>query len=191
MKVAGHHTRRDGAHCMNELAPRLARLLDKEAIRDVLSKYARGVDRGDGTLLKSCYHPDAIEEHGGRYTGNAHEYVDGAIPRIRLMDSMQHVLGNTHFDFVRDDLAYVETYLVTLARVNIKGERFDTFTGGRLIDRFERRDGEWKIAHRRTIFDWNRDTPSREGWVGGMFVPGQPGMRMGMKGDTDPSYERF
>ncbi|MBU6212331.1 MAG: nuclear transport factor 2 family protein [Gammaproteobacteria bacterium] len=176
---------------MNDLDPRLARLLDKEAIREVLSKYARGVDRGDGPLLKSCYHPDAIEEHGGRYTGNAYEYVDGAIPRIRLMDSMQHVLGNTHFDFVTDDLAYVETYLVTLARMNINGERFDTFTGGRLIDRFERRQGDWKIAHRRTIFDWNRDTPSREGWVGGMFIPGQPGMRMGSKGETDPSYERF
>ena len=112
---------------MNDLDPRLARLLDKEAIREVLSKYARGVDRGDGPLLKSCYHPDAIEEHGGRYTGNAYEYVDGAIPRIRLMDSMQHVLGNTHFDFVTDDLAYVETYLVTLARMNINGERFDTY----------------------------------------------------------------
>lgn len=191
MKVAGHHTRHEGAHRMNDHDPRLARLLDKEAIREVLAHYARGVDRGDGPLLKSCYHPDAIEEHGGRFTGNAHDYVAEAIPRIKLMDSMQHILGNTHFDFVSDVLAYVETYLVTLARVNIDGERFDTFTGGRLIDRFEKRDGEWKIAHRRTIFDWNRDTPTREGWVGGMFVPGQPGMRMGTKGDTDPSYERF
>lgn len=176
---------------MNDHDARLARLFDKEEIREVLANYARGVDRGDGPLLKSCYHSDAIEEHGGRYTGNAHEYVDGAIPRILQMDSMQHVLGNTHFDFVSADVAYVETYLVTLARITVDGQRLDTFTGGRLIDRFERRDGAWKIAHRRTIFDWNRDTPSREGWVGGMFIPGNPGMRLGVKGPTDPSYERF
>ena len=37
---------------MNDLDPRLARLFDKEAIREVLSNYARGVDRGDGPLLK-------------------------------------------------------------------------------------------------------------------------------------------
>lgn len=176
---------------MPDLDPRMARLFDKDQIRDVLANYARGVDRGDGALLKSCYHPDAIEEHGGRYTGNAYEYVDGAIPRIRQMDAMQHVLGTSHFDFLTDDLAYVETYLVTLARVKSSNEILDTFTGGRLIDRFERRAGVWKIAHRRTIFDWNRDTPMRQGWVGGMFVPGTPGMRLGAKGETDPSYERF
>jgi ketosteroid isomerase-like protein len=175
---------------MTDGEARLARLVHKDEIRDVLAAYARGVDRGDGPLLKSCYHPDAIEEHGGRYTGNAHEYVDGAIPRIMGMDAMQHVLGTSHFDFVGDDLAYVETYIVTLARITVGGETLDTFTGGRLIDRFERRDGRWKIAHRRTIFDWNRDTPTRQGWVGGMFVPGTPGMRMGCKGPTDPSYER-
>ena len=89
------------------------------------------------------------------------------------------------------DLAYVETYIVTLARMQVDGETLDTFTGGRLIDRFERREGCWKIAHRRTIFDWNRDTPTRQGWVGGMFVPGTPGMREGAKGESDPSYERF
>lgn len=176
---------------MTDREARIARMLDKDEIRDVLSRYARGVDRGDGPMLKSCYHPDAIEEHGGRYTGNAHEYVDGAIPRILRMDAMQHMLGNSHFDFVTDDLAYVETYLVTLARVAVDGGTLDTFTGGRLIDRFERRDGSWRIAHRRTIFDWNRDTPMRQGWVGGMFVPGTPGMRVGVKGGTDPSYERF
>jgi hypothetical protein len=117
--------------------------------------------------------------------------VDGAIPRILKMDAMQHVLGNSHFDFTGPDVAYVETYLVTLARMSVGGETLDTFTGGRLIDRFERREGVWKIAHRRTIFDWNRDTPMQQGWVGGMFVPGTPGMRIGAKGPTDPSYERF
>ena len=33
------------------------------------------------------------------------------------------------------------------------GRSWDTFTGGRLHDKFERRNGEWKIAHRRTVFD--------------------------------------
>jgi hypothetical protein len=36
---------------------RLERALATQEIRDVLARYARGVDRADGPLLKSCYHP--------------------------------------------------------------------------------------------------------------------------------------
>jgi hypothetical protein len=168
----------------------IGRMLARDEIREVLASYARGVDRADGPLLKSCYHADAIEEHGGNYDGNAHAYVDAAIPRIQRMGTMQHLLGTSHIEF-DGDIARVETYIWTFARFEIDGSPVDTFTGGRLVDRFERRDGAWKIAHRRTVFDWNRDTPTREGWCNGLFQPGKPGMRQGTKGRDDPSYERF
>ncbi len=164
-------------------------MLARDEIREVLANYARGVDRGDGPLLKSCYHPDAIEEHGGNFTGNAFDYVEGAIPRIRQMGPMHHLLGSSHID-LQGDVAWVETYLLTMLRVRTPAGELDTVTGGRLIDRFERRDGAWKIAHRRTIFDWNRDTPSNEGWVNGLFKPGTPGMIQGAKGPADASYAR-
>ena len=168
-------------------ADQLADMYAKHQIREVLTRYARGVDRGDANLMSSCYHPDAIEEHGGNYTGNALAYVQQAVPRILQMGPMQHLLGTSHID-LRDDVAIVETYVWTFVRFRRDGGDWDTFTGGRLLDRFERRDGEWRIAHRRTIFDWNRDTRSSEGWVLGMFAPGTPGMLLGRKGDADPSY---
>jgi len=168
---------------------RLELMLARDEIRDVLARYARGVDRADGPLLKSCYHPDAIEEHGGNYTGNAFAYVDSAIPRIRKMGAMQHLLGSMHFDF-DGDTAYVETYIWTFVRFSVDGKDTDTFTGGRLFDRFERREGVWKILHRRTIFDWNRDTPSHQGWCLGMFNFDNPGTLLGTKSENDPSYER-
>ena len=169
---------------------RLERCLARDEIRDVLARYARGVDRADAALLKSCYHPDAIEEHGGNYTGNAFAYIDGAVPRIRTMGVMQHLLGTSHIE-LDGDTAWVETYIWTFARFAGDGGATDTFTGGRLVDRFERRDGAWKIAHRRTVFDWNRDTPTHEGWCNGLFDPAKPGMRRGRKDEQDPSYERF
>ena len=169
---------------------KIEHLLARDEIREVLARYARGVDRADADLLKSCYHQGAIEEHGGNYAGDAHVYVDAAVPRIERLGSMQHLLGSTHIDF-DGDTAYVETYVWTFLRISGDNADLDTFTGGRLIDRFERRNGVWKIAHRRTVFDWNRDTPSRETWVKGMFKPGAPGMLMGLKGRRDPSYEKF
>ena len=169
---------------------KIERMLARDEIREVLARYARGVDRADGPLLKSCYHEDAIEEHGGNYTGNAFTYVDGAVPRIEKLGPMQHLLGTSHIE-LDGDTAFVETYIWTFLRVSRPEGDLDTFTGGRLIDRFERREGVWKIAHRKTIFDWNRDTPSNEAWVGGMFTPGKPGMLQGSKGSSDPSYEHF
>ena len=171
-------------------AERIDRMLARDEIREVLARYARAVDRGDGPLLKSCYHPDAVEEHGGNYTGNAFAYVDAAVPRIEKLGAMQHLLGTSYIEFDGDS-ASVETYLWTFLRAKNDAGDLDTFTGGRLIDRFEKRDGAWKITHRKTIFDWNRDTKSNEAWVGGMFTPGKPGMLQGAKGKVDPSYEIF
>ena len=119
-------------------------MLARDEILQALARYARGVDRADADLLKSCYHPDAIEEHGGNYTGNAFDYVDGAVPRIRLMGAMQHLLGTSHIEF-DGDVAWVETYLWTFARFAADGKSTDTFTGGRLIDRFERLPGSTRV----------------------------------------------
>ncbi len=166
------------------------RLLARLEILDVLSRYVRGIDRADGDLLKSCYHADAIEEHAGNYTGNAHEYVGGAMERVKEMGVMQHLLGSSHIDFFGDK-AWVETNVWTFLRCNDDGTDMDTLTGGRLIDRFERRDGDWKIAHRRTILDWNRDTDSKEGWCLGLFSFDNDGALRGSKDTDDPSYERF
>lgn len=165
-------------------------LLARVEILDVLARYVRGVDRGDGELLKSCYHADAIEEHAGNYTGNAHDYVDGAIGRILRMDAMQHLLGSSHIDFA-DGRAWVETNVWTFLRMDVAGVATDTMTGGRLFDRFDFRDDYWKIAHRKTILDWNRDSPSAEGWCNGLIDFNNPGALRGSKGENDPSYERF
>lgn len=169
---------------------KLQRLLARTEICDVLARYVRGVDRADGELLKSCYHADAIEEHAGNYSGNAHEYVTGAMERVRKMGVMQHHLGSSHIEF-EGDTAWVETNVWTFLRMDGDSGAVDTFTGGRLIDRFELRDGDWKIAHRRTILDWNRDTPSSEGWCCGLFSFDNPGALRGSKDRSDPSYERF
>ncbi len=173
-----------------ELPGQLQRMLDHGEIRDVLARYVRGIDRADAELLRSCYHADAIEEHAGNYEGNAHDYITEAIPRVHTFGPMQHLLGTSHIDS-DGNVAYVETNVWTFVRFRDGSQDVDTFTGGRLVDRFEKRAGEWKIAHRRTVLDWNRDTPSAEGWCLGLFDFSNEGARRGLKGRGDPSYERF
>jgi SnoaL-like domain len=54
---------------------RIQELLDKEDIRDLLLRCARGMDRSDWELVLSCYHDDAVDDHGA-YRGGARDYVD-------------------------------------------------------------------------------------------------------------------
>ena len=169
---------------------RLRAMLARQEIRDVLARYARGVDRADGELLAGCYHPDAIEEHGSTYSGPAAEYIAGAVERLRAMGPMAHYLCSTHIE-LDGDRAWAETYVLTFARFGGGGGDVDTLTGGRLCDRFEYRSGEWRIAHRRMTFDWNHDMPANEGWCLGMFDTAAPGFHRGRKDRGDLAYERF
>lgn len=174
------------------MANTLESLIAKQDIADCLARYARGVDRTDGPLLHSCYWDDAIEEHGSSYVGPARAYVDGAIARLAGAGTMGHYLCNIHYEFDETGtVAWVETYVLTFARFPKAGEPWDTLTGGRLIDRFEKRDGEWRIKHRKTILDWNRDQPTAETWCLGMFNPADPRIIMGRRGTGDESYNRF
>ena len=175
---------------MTDTDPRLEAMMSKMEIQEVLMRYGRGVDRADEEMLKSCYFEDATEEHGSAYAGPAHAYIEGAVVRIRQMGTMAHYICNIHIE-LDGDLAYVEAYVLTSVRFRKDEKDFDTLTGGRICDRFERRSGAWKLAHRKLAFDWNRDTPSQEGWCLGMFDPADPGMIMGRKDKEDLSYKRF
>lgn len=42
----------------------LQELVDKRALAEVVMRYCRGVDRADEELIVSCFHPDAVDEHG-------------------------------------------------------------------------------------------------------------------------------
>ncbi len=179
-----------GADQVGDAPNTLESLLAKQDIYDALTRYARGVDRADGPLLKSCYHPDAIEEHGPSYTGNAHAYVDGAVGRMKEMGVMAHYVCNVRIE-LEGDVARVESYVLTFARFAKGDEPWDTLTGGRIVDRFEKRDGLWKIAHRKIVFDWNRDAPTSETWCVGFFNTDDPRMLLGAKDESDLSYSRF
>ena len=41
----------------------LQRLLDEDAIKKVHLRYCRAIDRRDFDLLRTCYHPDAEDDH--------------------------------------------------------------------------------------------------------------------------------
>lgn len=65
----------------------LRRLRDRQQIEDVLVRYSRAIDRADIELLRSCYHEDATEDHGGVFKGRAQDYVERIAPILPRAES--------------------------------------------------------------------------------------------------------
>jgi hypothetical protein len=168
--------------------PEVQALLDRQAIQDVLVRYCRGADRADIALIADAYHPDATEDHGGVYNGPAAAYVEqmaAILPRAGLMN---HMTTNVLIE-LDGDVARVESYILTFARMKKAGEKFDTLTLARAVDRFEKRDGRWKIAARRLVWEWNHEMPFNETWGRGLIAPDPSVLARGKKAPDDLVYQ--
>jgi hypothetical protein len=131
-------------------------MLDREAIRTVLGRYCRGIDRMDNALLESLYHPDAVEQHGG-FDGPAKDWREMAVAAVLgpngPLERQQHLLGSINVD-LDGDVALTEAYFSTGCVEMKDGQRMLRTMNGRYLDRFERRNGEWRIARRTVVKDY-------------------------------------
>src|SRR3546814_6978878 len=69
-------------------------LTDHEAIRQIVYRYARGLDRLDRTLLRACYHDDAIDSRPPLFDGHVEAFLDWVLPVLSALDSSIHLIGN-------------------------------------------------------------------------------------------------
>lgn len=164
-------------------------LLAKEACRELVQLYARGLDRCDLELMRSVFWEDAVFQHANVYDGSAMGFCEMAVQFIASVGPTQHLIGQQLVQ-VDGDRAISESSGLSFHRaVGADGKPFDNFVAARLLDRFERRGGVWKIAHRKTVPEWNRDTDTAETWGKGLFGPPVVEEQYrGKKGKADPSY---
>lgn len=148
----------------------LQRLVDMQAIRDVLGLYCRAQDRCDLPLLQSVFHADAVDHHGGVFEGSVRDFCGFAIEKLRQCETATHHLFQTLID-IDGDRARTEAYALAFHRIRVDRNTIDSIWSARIYDRFERRDGLWRIAGRQVVYDWNMDVPSRETWGMGFFGP--------------------
>jgi ketosteroid isomerase-like protein len=120
----------------------------RTAIEDCLKRFARAVDRQDWALARSLYHDDAFDDHGF-FKGPP----DAFLAHIRGLHAQQehsmHFNTNVLIEFRSREQAMVETYVLVLQRFR-DGVR--KTASARYLDRFEKRGGEWRVAHRTLVF---------------------------------------
>lgn len=139
---------------------RLATWLDKLDVQEVVMKLARGIDRCDESLIASAFWPDATDDHG-TFKGAAKDFVPWVIPVLRGMERTQHAICNLLVD-VRGARAFSEAYFIAYHRIHPSDEARDMLASGRYLDCFEKRDGEWRIAHRQVVYDWSINQPASD-----------------------------
>ncbi len=169
---------------------RLQELLDRQDILDCVHRYCRAVDRFDRELLLSVYHPDAMDDHGF-FVGGPEAFADWAFGYHSLYQNLTHHIVTNHTCELAGDTAHAETYWV------FSGINKDPQTGapvppsihfGRYIDRFERRNGQWKIAARACVIEWH-------GALGDLPMPAEAlaayaATGVGQRSRDDISYQR-
>jgi hypothetical protein len=160
---------------------RLQEVLDRQDIWDALVTLSRGADRSDRELFLSAFHPDAVIDLGG-FAGGPAELYDWSSKLGDNTHSEHHYILNHHVE-IDGATAHAETYFLYVA-ASRDGSKWQC--GGRYIDRFERRDGAWRIGFRYNIIEWT-------GLLGNVDLPFEiPERPNGVpsRDRTDPSYRR-
>jgi hypothetical protein len=148
---------------MGDRAQALQELLDRQQICDLSARYMRGLDRLDIDMLKSVYHDDATDERGF-YSGTGHGLCELAVQMLAIHLCNHHMLGQMMID-LEGDVAFGEVYFQAYHRVVENGLEKDFVVLGRYADRYERRNGHWKIAHRSELNDSCWQQPASDDWL--------------------------
>jgi ketosteroid isomerase-like protein len=151
---------------------KLQHLIDRQDILDCVNRYCRGLDRHDAEMIASAYHDDAIDNHGRRLSDipTFVDWVNSA--HAGQFNCHTHHITNHNCE-IDGDTAHVESYVFFVQRT-VDGRTLQGGSG-RYVDRFEKRDGLWKIALRRLVIDWRfkSDALAWEGPAPGLFPEGR------------------
>jgi len=168
---------------VSELAPALQELVDRAAIHDVLMRYCRGVDRCDEELVRSAFHLDAVDDHG-YWKGPGWDFAAFIVRDIaRRSSATTHAVANELIE-LHGDAAAVESYVFAYLCPPGGGAPVVNLFAGRYVDRFERREGEWRIARRTVVHDWSRQLPTTDESLG---LP-LDGFAQGRRDRSDPVF---
>lgn len=166
----------------------LEELEARTAIEDCLKRFARAVDRQDWALARTLYHDDAFDDHGF-FKGPPDAFLAHIAQMHAHQDHSMHFNTNVLIEFQAKDRAFVETYVLVLQRFRAgaphvpPGSRgLRNLAAARYLDRFEKRRGEWRTAHRTLVFGDALAEPMREAAA---FPPQFTQQRHGL---DDPLY---
>jgi len=130
---------------------RLAVVLDREEIFDLVrrERFARDQRRFD--VMKACFHSDA-RIRTSWFDGKADDYVNTTASRAGRYGNSKHWVF-PGFLKIAGDRATVESPALIFNRFLLEGTEVDTHVFCRFFSRVERRDDVWRLMSFEVIFE--------------------------------------
>lgn len=163
--------------------PTLDDLVARQAIRDQLSRYCRGLDRMDKEMAYAVWHDDGTANYVDMYEGTGRGFVDWVWKQHEPMQCHSHQITNVLTE-VEGDTARSEAYITVALwlAADAEGRRVEMVSRGRYLDCWSRRDGRWAIDHRTHLVDTH--TVHR-------LAADEHGPSQSSRDASDPSFELF
>ena len=140
----------------------LQTLVDKQAIRDVLSCYCRGLDRMDLDMARRVWWGGGTANYVGMFEGTGHGFIDWVWEAHAGMERHSHQITNVLIELdaagkQATSEAYVTVVLWTLP--DDDGQQMELVGRGRYLDRWSKRGDVWAIDHRVHLLDLSSAFP--------------------------------
>lgn len=158
-------------------------------IKNVMHSYVRGCDRKDYARVRDAYHDDAFDDHGP-----LKDFKPGLMDWIQNYNKdthqMAHLISEPYIEW-HGEIALVETYCLLIQQMSAKvgdqenSQRYCT-QAVRYADRFEKREGKWRIAHRVVVFEAIRDEEVVPPLPGAVYI--MPEWTQAVRSLEDPIY---
>lgn len=152
---------------LNPFSPE--RVADRLAIQDTMHRWCRAIDRLDFSGIRDVFHPEATDNHNF-YSGDIDGLIEWIRERHKAITFSMHLVANQLIEFAAPNLALSETYIwciqrypseakaalaaLTGGQVGAEGVGMDLMACSRYVDRFEKRNGAWRILKRTVVTDW-------------------------------------
>ena len=144
-------------------------LYDKQAIYELMSRYADRIDANDPHGAAACFAEDGEGDYWGVYKGRAAiaERLTGILDQF---EATSHHLSNVQIT-LKGDTATAQSYVYAFHRV-LPDQKLMHYWG-RWVDTLVRVNGEWLFQNRRVVGVGSDGT----GAIGGEDIghPGHPG----------------
>ncbi len=136
----------------------MTELEDKAAIRDVLSRYCRGLDRMDKDMARSVFAAQCSANYYDMYKGTGHGFIDWVWESHRSMETHSHQITNVLIE-LNGDSAVSEAYVTVVLQQQRPSGAVEIQVRSRYLDRWSKRDGRWLIVEREHVMDAQSEIP--------------------------------
>ena len=156
----------------------LQALADRQAISEKIYRYCRSVDRLDIPLGHTVFHEDSHADYGDIYQGRGRGVIDFICAQHLGALAHSHQVTNILID-LNGDRAGSEAYVTAHIRIKQGDQLMQIGVWSRYVDQWSKRNGEWAIDKRVTVYDFDEIRPVTDTGRG----------RRGTRDETDPSYQ--